>query len=285
MSLPSMSGLEVTGIVLSSIPLLIIALEKYTEGLFTLHRWRKYKRELQSLIRNLETERIKLQNFCEKLPLDLVPHYNIEALIDNPMGDLWREEETLKKVQFRLGKGFKVFQDTANDLRATLCDIGRLIDSQGEGMFPGLKRAVFTLSRSQYAGILTEIRDSVSNLENLTNGNMELEPARIVRSKQKHGDHGSFRSSFTASHCHSGVRRHLNHWCLAAPWAVDFSRARDRRHRPESSLLYCCDVVCPCCDITALGHAYRLWCLRHLGSSIYRQLCYQGCLLSDIIDT
>ncbi|KAI3581664.1 hypothetical protein IWW34DRAFT_867201 [Fusarium oxysporum f. sp. albedinis] len=164
-----MSGLEVTGIVLSSIPLLIIALEKYTEGLFTLHRWRKYKRELQSLIRNLETERIKLQNFCEKLPLDLVPHYNIEALIDNPMGDLWREEETLKKVQFRLGKGFKVFQDTANDLRATLCDIGRLIDSQGEGMFPGLKRAVFTLSRSQYAGILTEIRDSVSNLENLTN--------------------------------------------------------------------------------------------------------------------
>lgn len=88
MSLPSMSGLEVTGIVLSSIPLLIIALEKYTEGLFTLHRWRKYKRELQSLIRNLETKRIKLQNFCEKLPLDLVPHYNIEALIDNPTGDL-----------------------------------------------------------------------------------------------------------------------------------------------------------------------------------------------------
>ncbi|TVY63087.1 hypothetical protein Focb16_v015222 [Fusarium oxysporum f. sp. cubense] len=212
-----MSGLEVAGIVLSSIPLLIIALEKYTEGLSTLHRWRKYKRELQSLIRNLETERIKLQNFCEKLLLDLVPHYNIEALIDNPMGDLWREEETLKKVQFRLGKGFKVFQDTANDLRATLCDIGRLIDSQGEGMFPGLKRAVFTLSRPQYAGILTEIRDSVSNLENLTDRNMELKPARIVRSKQKHGDHGSFRSSFTAIHCHSGVRRHLNYWCLAAP--------------------------------------------------------------------
>ncbi|KAG7431293.1 hypothetical protein Forpi1262_v008130 [Fusarium oxysporum f. sp. raphani] len=180
-----MSGLEVAGIVLGSIPLLIIALEKYTEGLSTLHRWRKYKRELQSLIRNLETERIKLQNVCEKLLLDLVPHYKIEALIDNPMGDLWREEETLKKVQFRLGKGFKVFQDTANDLRATLFDLGRLIESQGEGMFPGLKRAVFTLSRSQYADILTEIRDSVSNLENLTDRNMELEPARRVRSKQK----------------------------------------------------------------------------------------------------
>ncbi|EGU86054.1 hypothetical protein FOPG_11541 [Fusarium oxysporum f. sp. conglutinans race 2 54008] len=180
-----MSGLEVAGIVLGSIPLLIIALEKYTEGLSTLHRWRKYKRELQSLIRNLETERIKLQNVCEKLLLDLVPHYKIEALIDNPMGDLWREEETLKKVQFRLGKGFKVFQDTANDLRATLFDLGRLIESQGEGMFPGLKRAVFTLSRSQYADILTEIRGSVSNLENMTDRNMELEPARRVRSKQK----------------------------------------------------------------------------------------------------
>jgi hypothetical protein len=180
-----MSGLEVTGIVLASIPLLIIALEKYTEGLSTLHRWRKYKRELQSLIRNLETERVKLQNVCEKLLLDLVPHYKIEALIDNPMGDLWREEETLKKVQFRLGNGFKVFQDTANDLRSRLLDLDKLIESQGEGMFPGLKRAVFTLSRSQYADILAEIRDSVSNLENLTDRNMELEPARRVRSKQK----------------------------------------------------------------------------------------------------
>ncbi|KAF5542091.1 hypothetical protein FNAPI_10075 [Fusarium napiforme] len=180
-----MSGLEVAGIVLGSIPLLIIALEKYTEGLSTLHRWRKYKRELQSLIRNLETERVKLQNVCEKLLLDLVPHYKIEALIDNPMGDLWREEETLKKVQFRLGNGFKVFQDTANELRARLFDLGKLIESQGEGMFPGLKRAVFTLSRSQYADILAEIRDSVSNLENLTDRNMELEPARRVRSKQK----------------------------------------------------------------------------------------------------
>ncbi|KAF5600528.1 hypothetical protein FPANT_2327 [Fusarium pseudoanthophilum] len=180
-----MSGLEVAGIVLGSIPLLIIALGKYTEGLSTLHRWRKYKRELQSLIRNLETERVKLQNVCEKLLLDLVPHYKIEALIDNPMGDLWREEETLKKVQFRLGNGFKVFQDTANDLRARLLDLGKLIESQGEGMFPGLKRAVFTLSRSQYADILAEIRDSVSNLENLTDRNMELELARRVGLKQK----------------------------------------------------------------------------------------------------
>ncbi|KAF5665565.1 hypothetical protein FCIRC_10492 [Fusarium circinatum] len=180
-----MSGLEIAGIVLDSIPLLIIALEKYTEGLSTLQRWRKYKRELQTLIRNLETERIKLQNVCEKLLLDLVPHYKIEALIDDPMGNLWREEEMLKKVQLRLGNGFKVFQDTANDLRAKVFDLKRLIESQGEGTFLGFKLAVFTLSRSQYADILAEIRDSVSNLENLTDRNMEPEPARRVKSKQK----------------------------------------------------------------------------------------------------
>jgi hypothetical protein len=59
-----------------------------------------------------------------------------------------------------------------------------LIDSQGEDMLSGLKRAAFTMIRSQCAD-MSEIRDSVLNLENLTDRNMKLEPARRVRSKQQ----------------------------------------------------------------------------------------------------
>ncbi|KAJ4176730.1 hypothetical protein NW759_017507, partial [Fusarium solani] len=62
-----MSGFEIAGIVLGSIPLVISTLENYSAGLSTLQAMRKYRRELQSLIRDLETERIKLQNVCEKL--------------------------------------------------------------------------------------------------------------------------------------------------------------------------------------------------------------------------
>ncbi|KAI8681050.1 hypothetical protein NCS55_00354800 [Fusarium keratoplasticum] len=180
-----MSGFEIAGIVLGSIPLVISTLENYGAGFSTLQRFRKYRRELQSLIRNLETERIKLQNVCEKLLIGLVPHSRIETLINNPMGDLWREEETLRKIQFRLGKGYKMFEATMSDLKTTIDEMARRIDCQKDGMVSGLKRAVFTLSRSQYADLLSEIRGSISNLENLTDRNMELEPARRGRSRGK----------------------------------------------------------------------------------------------------
>ncbi|UPK96945.1 hypothetical protein LCI18_007880 [Fusarium solani-melongenae] len=158
-----MSGFEIAGIVLGSIPLVISTLENYGAGLSTLQRFRKYRRELQSLIRNLETERIKLHNVCEKLLIGLVPHSRIGALINNPMGDLWREEETLRKIRFRLGKGYEMFEATMNDLKATIDEMARRVDSQKDGM----------------------IRDSISNLENLTDRNMELEPARRGRSRGK----------------------------------------------------------------------------------------------------
>ncbi|KAJ4319194.1 hypothetical protein N0V84_006476 [Fusarium piperis] len=180
-----MSGFEIAGIILGSIPLVIATLENYGKGLSALQRWRKYKRELQSLIRNLETERIKLQNVCEKLLIGLVPDSRIEALINNPMGNLWKEEETLYKIRFRLGKGFDVFEVTMRDLRTTIDEMARRIGSQNEGVMSGLRRAAFTLHRSQYADLLSEIRDSISNLENLTDRSMELEPARKGRSRGK----------------------------------------------------------------------------------------------------
>lgn len=46
-----------------------------------------------------------------------------------------------------------------------------------------LKRAGFTLRRSTYEGLLTTIKDGISNLESLATMNIELEPKRRVRSR------------------------------------------------------------------------------------------------------
>lgn len=179
-----MSGFEVAGIVLGALPLVITALQNYNQGLSTLQKWRRYERELRSLIRNIETERVKLQNVCEKLLVGLVPPSRIEDMIDNPMGDLWTEEETLKKIHFRLGRGFGVFEDTIKDVRAAVDEMSKRMAAKGGGTVSSeLKRAAFTLNRSQYADLLSAIRDGISNLENLTDRNMELEPARRVRSQ------------------------------------------------------------------------------------------------------
>ncbi|KAJ6445033.1 C-14 sterol reductase [Purpureocillium lavendulum] len=180
-----MSGFEIAGIVLGSLPLLISAIEHYGDGISTIQRWRRYQRELRSLTRNLETERVKLQNVCEKLLVGIVPPSRIELMINEPMGSCWREDETQKKVRVRLWKGFEAFEATIGDVQTAVEEMNRRIASQCGPNASEIKRAVFTLSRSQYADLLSTIRDGISNLENLTDRNMELEPARRLRSQGK----------------------------------------------------------------------------------------------------
>jgi hypothetical protein len=180
-----MSGFEIAGVVLGSIPLLVSALEHYGEGLSTIQRWRKYQRELQSLIRNLETERVKFQNVCEKLLVGLVPASDIEAMIDDPLSHLWRREAIEKKIRARLWKSSAVFDDTIKDIMTAIDEIKREIDSQKDGNVSELRRGIFTLKRFHYEDRLSTIRNGVSNLENLTDRNIELEPERRVRSQTR----------------------------------------------------------------------------------------------------
>lgn len=124
-----MSGFEVAGLVLGALPLAISALEHYRDGLRAIQRWRKYERELQSLIRNLETERAKLQNVCEMLLTGLVSHSRIEAMVDHPLGDLWLEEGIRKKVRMRLWRSWNVFEKTLQDMNVA---IDRLMNALGD---------------------------------------------------------------------------------------------------------------------------------------------------------
>ncbi|KAK5662143.1 hypothetical protein OQA88_8048 [Cercophora sp. LCS_1] len=180
-----MSGFEIAGVVLGSIPLLISALEHYGEGLSTIQRWRKYQRELQSLVRNLKTEQVKLQNVCEKLLVGLVPHSKIEDLIDDPLGDLWRQEDVERKIRARLWKSHSVFEETITEIKSAIDKMMAKIDAQNGGNVSELRRGIFTLRRSSYEELLSSIRNGVSQLENLTDRNIELEPERRVRSQTK----------------------------------------------------------------------------------------------------
>lgn len=125
----AMSGFEVAGVVLGTLPLAISALEHYRDGLRVIQRWRKFERELQSLIRNLETERAKLQNVCEMLLTGLVSHSRIEAMVDNPLGDLWLEEGIRKKVRVRLWRSWSVFEKNLQEMNGA---IDRLMDALGD---------------------------------------------------------------------------------------------------------------------------------------------------------
>jgi hypothetical protein len=112
-----MSGFEIAGAILGSIPLVISTLEHYKNGVSVIQRYRRYERELQRLIRNLETEQVKLQNVCEKLLDGIVPPSRIDAMVENPGGELWTKEETQKAIRARLWKSWDVFERTLRDIQ------------------------------------------------------------------------------------------------------------------------------------------------------------------------
>ncbi|KAK5989761.1 hypothetical protein PT974_08021 [Cladobotryum mycophilum] len=161
-----MSGFEVIGVVLGAIPLIISALEHYREGAQVMHRWRNYDRERKSLIRNLMTEHVKLQNTCEGLLVGLVPPTRIEAMVKDPLGDLWKEEEIQRKIRARLSRTWSVFEENIKsmevaieEMKRKLGDTNKLNWSDFESIRTYFRRASFSLRRSTYTNEESIVQD------------------------------------------------------------------------------------------------------------------------------
>ncbi|KLU86152.1 hypothetical protein MAPG_05171 [Magnaporthiopsis poae ATCC 64411] len=174
-----MSGFEVAGIILGALPILIPAIEHIRKSLST----KRYDQQLQSLIRNLKAERVKLQNVCEKLLDGLVPPSQIEAMISQPLGDPWRDNETARKIRTRLWDqgSYGAFEEAIQNIKESVDALAAKISAQKDAEASLLKRGIFALKRESYTELLADIKDSIASLVTLTSQSIELESSRRVR--------------------------------------------------------------------------------------------------------
>ncbi|KAK4182849.1 hypothetical protein QBC35DRAFT_420039 [Podospora australis] len=189
-----MSGFEAAGVVLGSLPIIVSALQLYVKGASTIHKLRFATKELKSLIRNLQTEQIKLQNVYEKLLADIVPESQIETMINHPFGPLWSAPETAARIKRRLYRSSELFKGIVEDMNDAIDEIKQKLNIGPDGTVEWMKlsgvkkeykRALFVLQRSEYNDALSRLKDGVSSLEDLLKLNMELEPDRRRRSQGK----------------------------------------------------------------------------------------------------
>ena len=108
-----MSGFEVLGVVLGTIPLVVSGLEYYCKFM---REWGKIPSELRSLNRQLTTERAKLYNVCDQLISDVVPQRDIEPMLQDPFGPLWQAKGTNDKIRRRLWDSYDSFEDTVREI-------------------------------------------------------------------------------------------------------------------------------------------------------------------------
>ncbi|KAI1417941.1 hypothetical protein F5Y13DRAFT_150088 [Hypoxylon sp. FL1857] len=154
-----MSGIEVVGLVLGSIPLVISALEHYGDILQTINSWRFTAREIQSLTRRLGTQQAIFTNTCEHLLSGIVPATRLDAMIEEPFGPLWQDQDIKYKIELRLDRVMEHFRSTAKTMaeaveqfksRLDLDENGQVKWIEAKAIIRELKRATFTIKRGLY---------------------------------------------------------------------------------------------------------------------------------------
>jgi hypothetical protein len=113
-----MSGLEVAGVVLGSLPLVISALEHYANGIHTAKRYWRYKLELRSLILQIDTERGIFLNTLEQLLSGLVRIEHMTEFLSNPGGLAWHDVEV--QLKLRLRSAYEIYFGNVNGMARSL---------------------------------------------------------------------------------------------------------------------------------------------------------------------
>ncbi|KAH7405700.1 hypothetical protein DE146DRAFT_420818 [Phaeosphaeria sp. MPI-PUGE-AT-0046c] len=185
-----MSGFEIAGVVLGSLPLIISALENYTEIVDTYKRARKYKTEIKRIKHDLDAESSIFLDTLEHLVDGLVPPKQFEELLKDPLCELWKNEVLNKRLQERLGRSYSVYTDSVNEMNATVQQFVERLDLNEEGKVrwienTGLglvsKRAGFSLQKRAFDDLVERLQKHNRHLEKLVNRSVEFEPSRKKR--------------------------------------------------------------------------------------------------------
>lgn len=115
-----MSGIEAVGIVLGAIPLIIVAVQHYAEGVSTIRRYLKYKHGLKDIARSLQTEYDIFRNTCEQLLGGLVHDHELSKLLSEPSGADWEAPALKRKIETRLRGSFDGYIQTMKEMESAV---------------------------------------------------------------------------------------------------------------------------------------------------------------------
>ncbi|KAF2740112.1 hypothetical protein EJ04DRAFT_559137 [Polyplosphaeria fusca] len=184
-----MSGFEVAGVILSSLPLIISAMEHYAEGINTAKRFWRFKSEMRSLILQVNTERGIFINTLEQLLTGIVRVEQMAQFLAAPGGEGWQNFglEVEAKLRDRLRGAYDLYVGNVEGMERALSKIVEKLrlGADGKPQFSDpnafkqeYRRLKFSISKSEYAEHLDKVKNFNHALTRLTKQSLELEPAR-----------------------------------------------------------------------------------------------------------
>lgn len=128
-----MSGIEIAGLVLGSIPLVISGLEHYAEGVSTIKVMFNYPSEFKSLGRRLRVEQGIFRNIIELLLHDCVGDRLLTELLENIGGKSWSDPDVEKALRRKLQASYALYLEAVESLNKTLIEFKERLKLNEDG--------------------------------------------------------------------------------------------------------------------------------------------------------
>ncbi|KAI4956191.1 hypothetical protein J4E91_000402 [Alternaria rosae] len=204
-----MSGFEVAGIILGSLPLVIVALEHYAEGLSTIKSMQKYEDAFEHLHASFVTIACIYRNSCEELlsPLALSDAQVCQLLEDHDSSS-WENSDLNDALRNRLGSNFLPFKSSVKQLNkkinlfAQKLQLGDNFQPPWTTPIGGIDTAARDrffndpwirirggLKTKHHEQLLSSIEEDISRISSLTAGAIALEPLRLQRRRKANTDY------------------------------------------------------------------------------------------------
>jgi hypothetical protein len=127
------TGIEVVGLVLAVLPLIISAFEHYEEGVSTIEKFLRYKREIRSIIEALATENAMFKNSCEQLLSDFLGPVKLAEMLQNPRGETWAQPHVATELRARLDRSYDIYMIHVSNMDSAIKMLMKRLDLDDNG--------------------------------------------------------------------------------------------------------------------------------------------------------
>lgn len=119
-----MSGFEIVGVVLGTLPLVFAAAQTYRQGFEPLENWYRFRTDFVDFINKVDCQKQKFDNITRRLLESVnLPEEYVQGLMTNPEDERWKSEDIRKRMESKLGTSYSLYMsimETVNGLMVTL---------------------------------------------------------------------------------------------------------------------------------------------------------------------
>ncbi|KAI9690191.1 MAG: hypothetical protein M1822_009152 [Bathelium mastoideum] len=186
-----MSGFEILGVVLGSIPLIVSALEHYAEGVRTMKNMKEYEYVFSDIHTSFAASVAIFQNSCYQLlgPLNLSDQKMNDLLVQRST-EAWKAPTLQNNLEKRLGPNYTIYPLLISKLNKRppwISQDGTIDERARKKFFRNLwTRINGGFKSSKFGELLQDIDNDIAKISQLTAGGLELEPLRLERLNQMH---------------------------------------------------------------------------------------------------